>query len=109
MPGQYRCLSAFLLVTFSAVAAQAAEKSQYTCTSGDLVRRVIVEVGDLSTSLPCEVVYWKDKEAPGVRRVLWNAGSDAAFCDGKAAGLVDKLASAGWLCDKNGESVQSNA
>ena len=109
MHGRYRCLSAFLLVTFCATAAQAAEKSQYTCTSGDLVRRVIVEVGDLATSLPCEVVYWKDKEAPGVRRVLWNAGSDAAFCDDKAAGLVDKLASAGWRCEKLGESVRSNA
>ncbi len=109
MPGQYRCLPAFLLVTLSAASAHAAEKSQYTCTSGDLVRRVIVEVGDLSTSLPCEVVYWKDKEAPGVRRVLWTAGSDAAFCDGKAAGLVDKLSSAGWRCDKNGENVQANA
>ncbi len=62
----------------------------------------------VSTSLPCEVVYWKDKEAPGVRRVLWNAASDAVFCDGKAAGLVDKLASAGWRCDKNGEGVQAN-
>ena len=109
MPGQYRCLSAFLLVTLSAASVQAAEKSQYTCTSGDLVRRVIVEVGDLSTSLPCEVVYWKDKEAPGVRRVLWNAGSDAAYCDSKAAGLVDKLSNAGWRCDKNGQDVQANA
>ncbi len=109
MPGQYRCLSAFLLVTFSASVAQAAEKSQYTCTSGELVRRVIVEVGDLSTNLPCEVVYWKDTEAPGVRRVLWNAGSDAAFCDTKAAGLVDKLSTAGWNCGQAGEPVQSNA
>ncbi|MEM8951425.1 MAG: hypothetical protein AAGA21_18620 [Pseudomonadota bacterium] len=88
--------------------AQAAEKSQYTCTNGDLVRRVIVEVGDLTTSLPCEVVYWKDKEAPGVRRVLWNAGSDAAFCDSKAAGLIDTLSNAGWSCNLNGETIQAN-
>lgn len=109
MPGYYRCLPALLLVTMSATWAHAAEKSQFTCTSGDLVRRVIVEVGDLGTSLPCEVVYWKDKEAPGVRRVLWNARSDAAYCDAKAAGLVDKLATAGWRCDKDGETVQANA
>lgn len=98
MPGIYRCLPAVLLVAFGAAAAQAAEKTQSTCTSGELVRRVVVEVGDLATGLPCEVVYWKDKEAPGVRRVLWSARSDAAFCDGKAAGLVDKLAGAGWSC-----------
>lgn len=109
MPGHYRFLPAFLLVISSATAAQAAERSQYTCTSGSLVRRVIVEVGDLTTGLPCEVVYWKDKEAPGVRSVLWNARSDAAFCDGKAAGLVDKLAGAGWRCDKDGTATQANA
>lgn len=109
MYGLYRCLPAALLVTLGATAAPAAEKSQFTCKSGDLVRRVIIEVGDLDTGLPCEVVYWKDKEAPGVRRVLWNARSDASFCDSQAAGLVDKLASAGWNCDKNGEALQTNA
>ncbi|MDH3658995.1 MAG: hypothetical protein OEU92_03020 [Alphaproteobacteria bacterium] len=107
MLGMYRCLPAILLVTFGAALAHAAERSQFTCTSGNLVRRVIVDVGDLSTGLPCEVVYWKDKEAPGVRRVLWTARSDAAFCDGKAKGLVDKLANAGWRCDNNGEAVQT--
>ena len=108
MPGQYRFLPV-LLLAISSAAAQAAERSQYTCTSGSLVRRVIVEVGDLNTGLPCEVVYWKDKEAPGIRSVLWNARSDASYCDGKAAGLVDKLSGAGWRCDKDGTTVQTNA
>lgn len=98
MPGQYRCLSAILLFTISVASVEAAEKTESICTSGDVVRRVVVEVGDLNTGLPCEVVYWKDNEAPGVRRVLWNARSDASFCDGKAAGLVDKLSTAGWNC-----------
>lgn len=109
MPGPYRYLPAVLLATVGVTAAQAAEKSQTVCTSGDLVRRVVIDVGELSTGLPCEVVYWKDKEAPGVRRVLWNARSDAAFCDGKAAGLVDKLASAGWNCDSEGQSLDAAA
>ena len=109
MSGQFRWLPAFMLVAFGAATTHAAEKTQYTCSSGDLVRRVIVEVGDLATGLPCEVVYWKDKEAPGVRRVLWTARSDAAFCDGKASGLVDKLATAGWSCDAGGEPVQAAA
>lgn len=109
MFGLYRCLPAALLVTVGAATAHSAEKSQFICKSGDLVRRVIVEVGDLSTGLPCEVVYWKDKEAPGVRRVLWNARSDAAFCDSQAAGLVDKLATSGWNCDRNGEAIEANA
>ncbi len=101
MPGLYRCLPATLLMTLSAASVEAAEKSESICTSGDVIRRVVVEVGDLNSSLPCEVVYWKDNEAPGVRRVLWNARSDAEFCDAKASGLVDKLATAGWNCDNN--------
>ena len=105
MPGLYRCLPAIFLMTFGAVTAHSADKSQSTCTSGDLVRRVVVEVGDLSTALPCEVVYWKDSEAPGVRRVLWNARTDASYCDAKAAGLVDKLASAGWNCSGDGQAA----
>ncbi|MGI9501652.1 MAG: hypothetical protein ACR2RE_01180, partial [Geminicoccaceae bacterium] len=73
------------------------------------MRRVIVEVGDLSTALPCEVVYWKDTEAPGVRRVLWNARTDASYCDAKAAGLVDKLAGAGWNCSNDGQAAAAAA
>jgi hypothetical protein len=109
MPGQYRYLPAVLFFALSAASAQSAEKTQFNCSSGELVRRVVIEVGDLATGLPCEVVYWKDKEAPGVRRVLWNARSNAAFCDLKAGELVDKLASAGWRCDKGGEAIQANA
>lgn len=103
MPRLYRCLPACLLVALSASAAHSAEKTEYTCTSGELVRRIVIEVGDLNTSLPCEVVYWKDQEAPGERRVLWNARSDAAFCQSKAAGLADKLGGAGWNCAGGGD------
>lgn len=102
MPRHLVHLPAILAAGFAAGAAQAAEKSHYNCRSGEIVRRVVIEVGDLATSLPCEVVYWKDTEAPGVRRVLWNAKTDAGFCDDKAAGLVDKLATSGWQCDLSG-------
>lgn len=107
MPRRLLSLPAILAVGFATTTANAAEKSQYQCRSGDVVRRVIIEVGDLATSLPCEVVYFKDTEAPGVRRVLWNARSDAAFCDAKAAGLVDKLATSGWQCDASGQAASA--
>lgn len=109
MPRPFVHLPAILALAFLAVEANAAEKSQYSCSSGGIVRRVIIEVGDLSSGLPCEVVYWKDNEAPGVRRVLWNARSDAAFCQSKAAGLVDKLISSGWLCEPSGEAAPTTA
>jgi hypothetical protein len=104
MPRHHLSLPTILAIGLTTATANAAEKSQYTCRSGDLVRRVVIEVGELNTGLPCEVVYWKDSEAPGVRRVLWNARTDAEFCDAKAAGLVEKLDSSGWQC---GDAVTS--
>ena len=97
-------LASSLIVT---VTANAAEKSRYQCQSGDVVRRIVIEVGDLSTGLPCEVVYWKDNEAPGVRRVLWNARTDAGYCMEKASGLAEKLGSSGWQCSAVGEAASS--
>lgn len=105
MPRHLLSLPAILALGFATATANAAEKNEYTCRSGETVRRVVVEVGDLGTGLPCEVVYWKDSEAPGVRRVLWNARSDARFCDTKAAGLVEKLNNSGWDCDGGGETA----
>ncbi len=99
MPRHLSSLPAILALSIATATANAAEKTEYTCRSGETVRRVIVEVGDFSTGLPCEVVYWKDSESPGVRRVLWNARSDAQFCDAKASGLVKKLDDSGWDCD----------
>lgn len=109
MPRHLVRLSAGLALALFTAPAYAVEKSEYRCSNGNLVRRVIIEVGDLATSLPCEVVYWKDVEAPGVRRVLWNARSNAGYCESEAAGLVDKLTKSGWRCDKDGASVQAKA
>lgn len=109
MPRHLPSLLAILASSFVvATTADAAEKTYYHCQGGDIVRRVIIDVGDLSTGLPCEVVYWKDTEAPGVRRVLWNARSDAKFCEDKAAGLVKKLNSSGWQCDIRESSAASS-
>ncbi len=108
MPRYLRSLPVILATGLAtAAAADAAEKSQHTCRSGDVVRRVVIEVGDLGTGLPCEVVYWKDTETPGVRRVLWNARTDTAFCESKAAGLVKKLGTSGWQCDGADDAVPS--
>ncbi|MGI9436685.1 MAG: hypothetical protein ACR2Q4_17965 [Geminicoccaceae bacterium] len=108
MPRHLVSLSASLALALFTAPALAVEKSQHKCSNGSLVRRVVIEVGDPVSSLPCEVVYWKDVEAPGVRRVLWSARSDANFCVSEAAGLVDKLRKSGWRCDGDGEPVEAN-
>ena len=63
--------------------------SDYRCVREDqAVRRVEVAVDDPVQNVPCEVVYWKDTEQPGVRSVLWRAQTDAAYCRRKADELV---------------------
>jgi hypothetical protein len=74
--------------------------SDYRCARGDqVVRRVEVAVDDPVQNVPCEVVYWKDTEQPGMRTVLWSAEYDAAYCTRKADELVANLESGGWSCE----------
>lgn len=72
------------------------------CTYDGLVRRVVV-MSEPGVSVPCEVHYYKDTEAPGVDEVLWSADSQAGYCEEKAAELVASLEGWGWQCG-TGES-----
>ena len=49
-------------------------------------------------TVPCEVHYFKDTEAPGESEVLWSAEAQAGFCEQKAAEFVAKLQGWGWQC-----------
>jgi hypothetical protein len=82
--------------------------SEVRCVRADqAVRRVVIEVQDPNQNVPCEVVYWKDTEQPGVRNVLWNAQTDAAFCKRKADELVGKLEAVGWKCTSRDEPTEA--
>jgi len=77
------------------------------CVRGDgQVRRIEIAVEDSARGVPCEVVYWKDTEEPGVRRVLWSARTDAGFCKSKADELVAKLEAVGWTCTPADQAVE---
>jgi hypothetical protein len=95
-----RSLLAFAALTpLLIVSAGPAAASETRCMRGDdAIRRVAIEVPEPNREVPCEVVYWKDTEAPGVRTVLWSAQTDAAFCARKAEELVDTLKGGGWSC-----------
>ena len=82
----------------SSVATHAEEIIQTSCKNGDLVRRVVVAESRLASGLSCEVIYWKDTEAPGARQVLWTARQDAGYCYSKALALVNQLEAMGWIC-----------
>lgn len=96
-------LTPVLILPAGAVAA-----SETRCVRGDdAIRRVAIEVQDPDRNVPCEVVYWKDTEEPGVRSVLWSAQTDAGFCADKAEELVDRLRAAGWSCTVADEQPRS--
>ena len=63
-----------------------------------LTRRVEI-AREGGSSVPCEVLYFKDSEAPGERQVLWSATNEAGYCETQAQGFVAKLEGLGWECN----------
>ena len=82
----------------SLVAARAMAE-EFQCQRGDLVRRIEVQFADDADRLPCEVLYWRDDEAPGQPQALWNAEHQLGYCTNKAREMAERLEDAGWSCD----------
>jgi len=76
----------------------------YQCSYGDLQRRVEI-LTEPGVSVPCEVHYYKDTEAPGVKQVLWSAGSQEGYCESKTEEFIAKLEGWGWDCGQGEESM----
>lgn len=94
-----------LTTVLTVLAGSAAAREDQCVRSDGTTRRVEVAVEDPGRGVPCEVVYWKDSEEPGVRRVLWSARTDAAFCKRKADELIGKLTAVGWACTPADEAA----
>ncbi len=77
----------------------------YTCTYGELQRRVEI-LRETGGQVPCEVHYHKDSEAPGEPQVLWSATNEVGYCEKNAEALVAKLEGWGWDCS-HGEVEES--
>ena len=86
------------LLTVVPVTAMAQDAPSYRCANGDLERRVVV-MYETGVTVPCEVHYYKDTEAPGTSQVLWRALNEEGFCEARAADFVTKLEGWGWSCD----------
>ena len=85
-----------------------AQGAETTCTYGDMVRRVVI-MTEPGVSVPCEVHYFKDTEAPGDDQVLWSATNQAGYCEEQAAGLVAKLEGWGWNCGAEAPAAPAEA
>ena len=93
-------MAALILVAPGLALAQDAGK--YKCTYGDMVRRVEI-LTEPGVTVPCEVQYYKDTEAPGDKQVLWSAAAQAGYCEEKTEAFVAKLESWGWDCGRGSE------
>lgn len=80
----------------------------YQCTHGDLQRRVEI-VYEAGNTVPCEVHYYKDTEAPGEREVLWRAVNESGYCENKTQEFIAKLQNLGWSCGQGAGAEPENA
>jgi hypothetical protein len=76
----------------------------YQCTLGDQVRRVQI-LSEPGATVPCEVHYYKDTEAPGDKQVLWSATSQEGYCESQTEAFIAKLQGWGWDCGQGAAAM----
>lgn len=86
-------------------ASLAQDQNVYQCSQGDLQRRVEI-VYETGVTVPCEVHYYKDTEAPGERQVLWRAQKQEGYCEQKTQEFIRQLAGWGWNCEQAAASEE---
>ena len=97
-----------ILATFLAVLLPSLTFAQaphnYQCSFGELQRRVEI-LYETGVTVPCEVHYFKDTEAPGQTQVLWRALNEAGYCERMAENFIGKLRDLGWSCAQGGAAA----
>ena len=96
------------LATLLPCLAWAQGNDAYQCTFGELQRRVEI-FSEPGRSVPCEVHYYKDTEAPGERQVLWSASSQEGYCAQKTEEFIAKLQGWGWECSAGAAAAPERA
>lgn len=98
-----KCAIALLSAALPCVAVSQ-DSSSYECSMGDLQRRVVI-LSEPGRSVPCEVHYYKDSEAPDEKQVLWHATSQEGYCESKTEEFIAKLEGWGWNCGGAADSM----
>ena len=78
----------------------------YQCSLGELQRRVEI-LYETGVTVPCEVHYYKDTEAPGEPQVLWRALNETGYCERKTEEFIAKLREMGWTCAQGTDAGQA--
>lgn len=96
-----------LIVVLSLLPALAftQDAANYVCTMNDLTRRVEI-FHETGVSVPCEVHYYRDAEAPGDRQVLWRANNEEGYCETRTTEFIAKLESLGWSCATGAPAIE---
>ena len=92
-----------ILITIAPCVALAQDVS-YQCSYGELQRRVEIFT-EPGASVPCEVHYYKDTEAPGERQVLWSAAQQEGYCESKTREFIARLETWGWDCGQGADAA----
>ena len=87
--------------------AFAQDSNNYQCRMSDMLRRVEI-LREPGVSVPCEVHYYKDTEAPGEHQVLWQATNEDGYCEAKTTEFIAKLEEMGWACDSTMSTDESS-
>jgi hypothetical protein len=102
-----KCVIVLLAAIFPCVAMGQGPGS-YQCTLGDQVRRVQI-LSEPGASIPCEVHYYKDTDAPGDKQVLWSATSQEGYCESQTEAFIAKLQGWGWDCGQGAQAMPEAA
>ncbi len=100
-----RLITVLLFAFCVCMSASAQDSNQYQCTMGEHTRRVQI-MHETGLSVPCEVQYFKDSEAPGEAQVLWRALNEEGYCEAKATAFIAKLTEMGWDCGASAVSPE---
>lgn len=101
-----KLLTAFLTTMLAALLPGltfAQDVQKYQCTHGELQRRVEI-LYETGLTVPCEVHYYKDTEAPGELQVLWRAINQSGYCEMKTQEFIARLGELGWSCSQGVEA-----
>ncbi len=101
-----KLLAAFLTTMLAALLPGltfAQDTQKYQCTHGELQRRVEI-LYETGLTVPCEVHYYKDTEAPGELQVLWRAINQSGYCEMKTQEFIARLGELGWSCSQGVEA-----
>lgn len=91
-----RKLSLPLLILVISYPLAADEDFHYECRMGDSARIIAVYYDAVTKDVPCEVHYIKG----GSDQLLWQARTQAGYCEAKAIEFVDQQGGKGWQCQR---------